>query len=265
MKKRLLKKTNIKKTNKILKELENSLGVKCINIKYGNGYFVFYRGEGTVTHFKLNLLPEWKFGIWLSDKNTYSLFGEPILLIDKFKPSRCSFSFEIKNDLDKLNLIKEFKNVLKDGYGNEDRKESVIYNKEVKKMEDSLNYENLKYIKDKIKELNNRKNINIFYKLKDNNTKNFKMSPRYDIELYSTSKNDVLNDEIISKDFFDICKEYPFDDEKNEESENYYSVDSFIFNYYNIEVINETSFNYRKKTYNWDENKEYKNMILDRK
>ena len=42
-------------------------------------------------------------------------------------------------------------------------------------------------------------------------------------------------------------------------------IDSVIFNYYYVEIINETSFNYRKKTYNWDENKEYKNMILDRK
>lgn len=58
---------------------------------FRDGYFVFYFGGNSVCHFGLKELPDWTFGIWLTEKYP-QFFGEHNDLIDKFKPSRCYIS-----------------------------------------------------------------------------------------------------------------------------------------------------------------------------
>ena len=82
-----------------------------------DGYFVFYRGDNSICHFKLATRPEWKFGIWLNyvdgtddngDKNpdkdsvNVQIFAQVEKFIDKFKPTRSAFGTE-------FNLYKKVK------------------------------------------------------------------------------------------------------------------------------------------------------------
>ena len=79
---------------------------KPINITYGNGYFIFDKGEDGVVHFQIKGLHGWKFAMWintdpeeLKDKNgkeypAVYFFCQHKLNIDKFKPSRSHFCIE---------------------------------------------------------------------------------------------------------------------------------------------------------------------------
>lgn len=83
-----------------------SIGFKPYDIQYGNGYFIFDKGEDGVVHFKVNGLYGWKFGMWvntnkneLNDKEekeypALQLFAQHKDNIDKFKPSRSYFLAE---------------------------------------------------------------------------------------------------------------------------------------------------------------------------
>lgn len=82
--KKMQRKRNSKKINEILAEI--SKGFKIKSKKFGSGYFIFDMGEHSVCHFTLKETPGWKYGIWLSLKD-YSIFGEHVELIDKFKPT----------------------------------------------------------------------------------------------------------------------------------------------------------------------------------
>lgn len=85
-----------------------------INIEYGNGYFIFDRGEDSVIHFSIKGLNGWKFAMWLDDVDDEEdnkkecikirFFCQHKLNIDKFKPSRSFFLEEIDfSDVDKNN------------------------------------------------------------------------------------------------------------------------------------------------------------------
>lgn len=76
---------------------------KPINIKYGNGYFIFDKGEDGVVHFNIKGLHGWKFAMWINtneeelknengkDYPAIQFFCQHKLNIDKFKPSRSFF------------------------------------------------------------------------------------------------------------------------------------------------------------------------------
>lgn len=84
------------------------LGFKPYNIEYGNGYFLFDRGEDSVIHFRLKgVWKHWKFGMWVNSeyleekyreeerymdyKDYYKvvqIFAQHDTWLDKFKPSR---------------------------------------------------------------------------------------------------------------------------------------------------------------------------------
>lgn len=73
---------------------------KPINIQYGNGYFIFDKGEDGVVHFNIKGLHGWKFAMWINtneeelknengkDYPAIQFFCQHKLNIDKFKPSR---------------------------------------------------------------------------------------------------------------------------------------------------------------------------------
>lgn len=88
----------------------SEMGYKPYDIKYGNSYFIFDRGEDSVVHFRLNKLwKHWKFGLWINSEylddeyrekekdmtwdekyKVVQLFAQYDTQIDKFKPSRSS-------------------------------------------------------------------------------------------------------------------------------------------------------------------------------
>lgn len=88
-----------------------------INFQYGNGYFIFDKGEDGVVHFNVKGLHGWKFAMWINtneeelknengnDYPAIQFFCQHKLNIDKFKPSRSFFcvdydlkQIEAKND-----------------------------------------------------------------------------------------------------------------------------------------------------------------------
>lgn len=80
------------RTKTLLNGLEKA-GFHPIDVKYGNGYFIFDHGKDMVVHFHLKECKGWKFGIWwnLDDKNMYDFFGQYERNIDKFKPTASTF------------------------------------------------------------------------------------------------------------------------------------------------------------------------------
>ena len=99
MKKRQLKKWNKKKIEKILDVIKHS-GYTIIRPRFGSGYFVFSFEANSVCWFQLKEIPDWKFGIWITaskyirnnQEKKFSIFGENIYCIDKFKPSASTLS-----------------------------------------------------------------------------------------------------------------------------------------------------------------------------
>lgn len=98
--------TRLEAAKKIFDYIKDN-GFKPINIKYGNGYFIFDKGENGVIHFNVKGLHGWKFGMWLEtdadklkndsgqDYPAVQFFCQHELNIDKFKPSRSFFLVEI--------------------------------------------------------------------------------------------------------------------------------------------------------------------------
>ena len=90
---------------KIFKFIE-SIGFKVYDINYGNGYFIFDKGEDGVVHFRIKGLRGWLLGMWLEtnpdklkkDVGEYpavQLFCQHKDNIDKFKPSCSYFLIEL--------------------------------------------------------------------------------------------------------------------------------------------------------------------------
>lgn len=71
-------------------------GLTPVEVRTGNGYFIFDLGEDAVTIFKISGIKRWTFGMWITDTKTKSgdsaymieIFGQHDDLIDKFKPNR---------------------------------------------------------------------------------------------------------------------------------------------------------------------------------
>ena len=98
--------TRLEAAKKIFDYIKEN-GFKPINIKYGNGYFIFDKGENGVIHFNVKGLHGWKFGMWLEtdaeklkndngqDYPAVQFFCQHELNINKFKPSRSFFSVDL--------------------------------------------------------------------------------------------------------------------------------------------------------------------------
>lgn len=96
---------NLARQNDILNEISKEFTIS--EKEFGNGYFIYDIGGNAVCHFSLKETPEWKYGIWLLKNNKFTIFGEHIELIDKFKPNACYIKHE--NHIDEF--IKEVKNI----------------------------------------------------------------------------------------------------------------------------------------------------------
>lgn len=93
--------------NKIFEYIKKC-NMNPINIKYGDGYFIFVMGDDSIVHFNIKGLCGWKFAMWIeTDKETLKNNGESNneypsirffcqhrLNIDRFKPTRSFFLAE---------------------------------------------------------------------------------------------------------------------------------------------------------------------------
>lgn len=238
---------------------------KFLNVKITNKNFEISRSElndFSLSSFKIKECPEWRFGIWFMNKEL-TLYGEHNLLIDKFKPTRTSFFIDIKNEKDFLTAISKMKHIIKNGYIDDEMKNNVLSIKQKNILMTKIDSCNFAYINNKISELNERENVNYTYKLK-RTKKNYKNSCDYYIELFTEKDDDLVDGDLVEKDYFEISKDYPY---SLEEFKNYsYSVSEFYFDYFNeVNVINKDCFCYKKEIYNWDENDLYENIIKERR
>lgn len=68
------------------------------NTEFGDCYFIFYKGDNSVVHFKIKELKGWKFGLWFSKEKDNTIkcewFCQYELWLDKFKPSRSEIHCE---------------------------------------------------------------------------------------------------------------------------------------------------------------------------
>ena len=107
--------TNRNLIKDFIKDLQEETGFHFYDIKFGNGYFVFEYDKDSICHFKIKEIPGFLFAIWLSkncnlkeyghgfiDAELY-LFSQPILTLDKFKPTRCALIEPASRNLCKPN------------------------------------------------------------------------------------------------------------------------------------------------------------------
>lgn len=89
--------------NSFLDNLSKRANVTILDIKYKSDYFVFNYGKDSICHFRIKELPDFLFAVWKGSNVNLDYYGadfkdaellfftQPILTIDKFKPSRSSF------------------------------------------------------------------------------------------------------------------------------------------------------------------------------
>lgn len=76
-------------------------GVTVEDEEFGDGYFIFGKGDNSVVEFKAKEFPDWSFGVWFypdegkEGKARGQLFWQVTDFIDKFKPSASSFCFDL--------------------------------------------------------------------------------------------------------------------------------------------------------------------------
>lgn len=243
LKKRLLKKKN---RNKILSIL-NNIEAAGFNIKHkwlGDGYFILTFEPSSVCHFKLKEFPDWKFGIWL-ERDNFSIFGENIYMIDKFKPSRSTLSFESVADVSEF--ISELKLILlnTDSEWNEYLSDA----KEAKEREDKIrdiNFKTHRSILTAMEEFN-KNNPEVDLRLKDTNSKYFRSLSRYKIEIY------LLKEIVEDNNKFNYYAEKAY---KFLSSNKYYQSDEYGIEEYfleNIVLYSEQEYADKQKRYSWKE------------
>jgi len=260
--KRRLKIKNKKEINNILKQLSSKFTIT--EKKFGDGYFILTFEPNSICWFYLKEFPEWKFGIWLNEeKKSYSIFGEAISLINKFKPSASTLSFnnitDFNNELPKI-LSNEGK--WKDYNENAlDQSEKDILDKELSE----IDIKNIKNYLNKIeKEFEDRKR-NSFFKIKDMNTKDFHSLPRYIISEHTDKENYFQSNESLIKTkkvFEKLCSilsytgQYDLDNEKKIRHTDEYRFENQC-------LINKKDYNEKAKLYSYKEKnfQEYLNNI----
>ena len=227
MKKRILKKRNKKTINSILEKV--SYGYSINKRRFGNGYFMFTFPDNSICWFWLDEFPDWKFGIWLNEDNSYDIFGEARVQIDKFKPSRATLSKN--NVIDFMNELKKVEN--SEGEWKRYHQYTEQYKKE-EEISKEVNQKRLEVIIDYIhqtqKEYDEHK-VNSFLQLKDRNTKAFSSSPRYDIEEYAETSEYFDTDEgkeRSKKLYEDLCNIIPYTGKYTDEKR-FLDIDEFLF------------------------------------
>ena len=100
-----------------LDTIEKEFNIHCIQRKFTDSYFVFSYEDKSICNFKIKEIPDFYFGVWLSsniDLSYYDkefenskliLFTQPIIHIDKFKPSQSVYCIPVERvvDLDEYN------------------------------------------------------------------------------------------------------------------------------------------------------------------
>lgn len=239
---KLEKKNNTNKINSILKEINYTIEKKV----FGNGYFVFTFEKNSICWFWLKEFKGWKFGIWLNADNTYDIFGEHILLINKFKPSASYVSFDNVNDfnenlklfLDKNEIHSEYIQWIEEAIENEKIKTSYLFN---------LTND----IYDYIKYFNTLNKNNYCLEFKDYGGCR---SPRYEFKISYYNTYDLTQE-----DEYKIYLELSKVREKsyNKENEENWLGETFLvcFKYINNDLLTEEEFNLRKIKYKWTSEK----------
>ena len=206
--------------------------ILCLNFK-----------KNSICWFYLKEFEGWKFAIWLNEDKTYDIFGENILLIDKFKPSTSHVSFNNVSDFnDELHLIlnKDDKHL---EYFEEIEKQT-IYQKE--KRDYILNL--TKDIYDYIKYFNIKYKNKYLLKLKDYGSCR---SPRYEIHIYYYDKYELTENDQYSI-YLDLSKvrekSYNAEKEYNWMGENFI----VLFTYIHKELLTELEFIERKERFKWN-------------
>ena len=257
--KRRLKIINIKKHEEILKQLSTEYSVKdkC----YGDGYFVFTFDANSICWFYLNEFPDWKFAIWLNEDGSYDIFGEAIVQIDKFKPSRSSLSYDNIKDFN-LELVDVKNNIGEWEEYNQDTKEMIILNAKC----DKISAENLNKIESFLKEqkeLCDKEEVGSFLELKDRNTEHFTSSPRYKLTQFTYKDNYFETDEAKKRSiklFDELSSLLQYKGNQHPDhtyEDDYIDVDSFIF--LHREILHPDDFRESEKNYGRDN--DYEKML----
>ena len=247
MKKRQIRKENKQRMKGIINSLKE---FNAYDLKFVQTFAL------SIGHFKIKEFPEWEFGIWLThNSDTFDIFGENIYMIDKFKPSRCTLSFE---SIDTKDFQSELKLILK----NTDKEwnEYLENAKNAKQLEIKTREENFKIyqsIKNAIKELNKEYSIEDNVELKINEYN--RCYPRYRIELYCVDK--ILNNKEVLNKY--LSNSYNIISNKKYFSKDIkFGLDEYLFE--NISLYSPEEYEYNKSIYSsWTETfDEYKNNLL---
>ena len=241
-----IKRENKDRINKILEELD----YKVVKKYFGDGYFIFTFQKCSVSWFYLNEFPNWKFGIWLNDKNGYSIFGEHEYLIDKFKPTRTYLSeIDVSKFNKKLNEILNKEEMHLEYL--EDAEEA--FQSEVKT--NGYNQKKLNCIRDFIKNYN-KNNKNIGLKLID---RGYRTYPRYEIIMFYFEEKDLLNKEAELELILELSNSLDLIYEEQ------ISGDTYIINFSKISttLMSKQEFEQSNIDYDWNY-KDYSEYILEK-
>lgn len=229
---------NTNRINDILKQLNYIVEKKV----FGSGYFIFSFALNSVCWFWLKEFKGWKFGIWLNEKGTFDIFGEYILLIDKFKPSASYVSFDNINDFNE-----DLKSILNKDTKHLEYLDSI--EEEIKNDKEKRQYlfDLTNDIYDYIKEFNFKYKNKYILELKDYGSCR---SPRYEIFIKYYDKYELTKDDEYNL-YLDLSKirEKSYNQEKEDNwlGETFLICFSFIYK----DLLTENEFNSRKKRFNW--------------
>lgn len=244
MKKRLLKKKNRNKILNILNKIEQE-GFNIKDKSLGSGYFIFTFEPSSVCHFKLKEFPDWKFGIWL-EKAKFSIFGENIYMIDKFKPYASILAFESVTDVSEF--ISELRLILSNT--DEEWNEYLAYSNEAKERANivhDINFKTHQSILTAIKEFN-MNNQEVKLSFKDTKSKVFKnLYSDYRIEMY------VINEILKDNDKFNYYAKNAY---RFLSSRKYYERDMYGVSEYSLErsvLYSEQEYREKQEMYSWEE------------
>ncbi len=231
--KKILKIQNRKRHNNLLSIIEKKYNVD--KKTFGNGYFIFSFEVNSICWFWLKELPDWKFGIWLSEKDdSYDIFGEAMLQIDKFKPMSSTLSEtnveKFVLDLDNIqNNIGEWKEY------NSETEEA----RRIKTLENDFNLKRLEAINQIISEEEAKfKNLEVdsMLTIVDQNTKNCSVSPRYRIyeeaessKYFKTEKSFERTAELFKKMSLAMPYLGNWPNGEIDYEQDYLSIDDFLF------------------------------------
>lgn len=239
---RTLKKHNKKTINNILNKIPFTITRKS----FGSAYFIFKFEENSICWFWLKEFPLYKFGIWLNKDNSYSVFGEAICLIDKFKPSAStisetniiSFNKELFLIHNKDISYKEYFRDIK--YRLADEKRINKYNKDVL---NSL----ISFIKDFNKKYENKMEL----KFKKYNKYESSTIDLFINENYKLSNNDLINI------YNDLCQNIYYNKRLYSD---FYTI-NYSFSGVNEIIVNPNEYNKNALNYKWKKLKSFNQKI----